>query len=128
MAKLTLREAARLFHVSRPTLKRALDRGKISGIRNDSGHWRIEVSELERVYQARGSDEAKKEANQTAEPTELERLRAENADQRARIEVLEVQVEAAEDKVRLQEDHISDLRKLLPGVASSRRRWRWPWE
>ena len=53
LAHLSLRDAERRFHVTRPTLSKALKNGKISGRRNARGHWEVEVSELARVYEAR---------------------------------------------------------------------------
>lgn len=49
--QLSLAEAAKLAGISKSALFKAVKRGTVSGIRDDaSGEWRIEVSELERVY------------------------------------------------------------------------------
>lgn len=53
MALLSLREAERRFDVTRPTLTKALNSGKISGTKNDKGHWTIDHAELARVYAPR---------------------------------------------------------------------------
>jgi hypothetical protein len=53
MALLSLREAERRFDVTRPTLTKALNSGKISGRKNDKGHWTIDHAELARVYAPR---------------------------------------------------------------------------
>lgn len=53
MALLSLREAERRFDVTRPTLTKALNSGKISGTKNDKGHWTIDTAELARVYKPR---------------------------------------------------------------------------
>ena len=57
MAKLSVSEAAKRFHVSRPTLQKALKDGTISGERtshNGVETWQIDVSELARLYKLRG--------------------------------------------------------------------------
>lgn len=46
----TLGEAARATGVSKTSLRRALDAGRISGSRDELGRWQIEPAELHRVY------------------------------------------------------------------------------
>lgn len=49
--QISLAEAAKLAGVSKSALFKAVKRGAVSGVRDDvSGEWRIEISELERVY------------------------------------------------------------------------------
>lgn len=50
MPEMTLTEAARWAGVTRPTIFKALKGGRLSGRKDDSGEWRIDPSELERVY------------------------------------------------------------------------------
>jgi hypothetical protein len=50
MAQVTLREAERLTGVGRTALQKAISRGRISASKDDLGQWRIDVSELTRVY------------------------------------------------------------------------------
>ena len=47
--KYTAGQAAKVVGVSTPTISRALKSGKISGVKNESGAWRIDASELHRV-------------------------------------------------------------------------------
>jgi len=51
MPEMTLSEAARWAGVTRATIHKALKGGRLSGRKDDSGEWRIDPSELERVYQ-----------------------------------------------------------------------------
>lgn len=51
MTEMTLSEAARWAGVTRATIHKALKGGRLSGRKDDSGEWRIDPSELERVYQ-----------------------------------------------------------------------------
>lgn len=46
----TLGEAARATGISKTSLRRALDAGRISGTRDELGRWQIEPAELHRVY------------------------------------------------------------------------------
>ena len=51
MPEMTLSEAARWAGVTRATIHKALKGGRLSGQKDDSGEWRIDPAELERVYQ-----------------------------------------------------------------------------
>jgi hypothetical protein len=51
MASLTLAEAAQATGRNRSTILRALKRGVISGTRDASGAWEVEVAELHRVFE-----------------------------------------------------------------------------
>lgn len=53
MGDISIREAVKKFQVSRPTLTKALNNGKLSGEKNGKGTWMIETSELNRVYEVR---------------------------------------------------------------------------
>jgi hypothetical protein len=51
MPEMSLSEAARWAGVTRATIHKALKGGRLSGQKDDSGEWRIDPAELERVYQ-----------------------------------------------------------------------------
>ena len=53
---LTLGEAAKQIGRSKTTLQRAIKSGRLSGIRQEDGSYRIDPSELFRVYQAQPRD------------------------------------------------------------------------
>jgi excisionase family DNA binding protein len=133
MAHLTLREAARLFDVSRPTLTKALNSGKISGHRDEQGRWTIDQAELLRVYHPRRRDPAGKQVKSgkgleefsTANSqltSELAALREELFQERQRRVQAEAAAEAAERIAEEREKHLEDLRRLLPLVAEQRSR------
>lgn len=128
MTKLSLREAAKTFDVSRPTLTKALKMGKISGDQDAAGGWKVDYSELARVYQTRipntvvlGKAEA---VNFTDENTpftgEIERLKA-------ALSLSEARAEAAERLAQERAERIEDLRRMLPAPAPApeiqRRKW-----
>lgn len=133
MTKLSLRQAAAAFAVSRTTLTKDLERGKVSGAKDDAGQWRIDHSELLRVYQPRP---AKKDARPDHDGTidragqggEPPRPHALN-DTAIRLARVEAELAAEREKTALLERHIDDLRRMLPAPeaqAKPRRSW-WPW-
>lgn len=131
MTKLSLREAAKTFDVSRPTLTKALKIGKISGEQDATGGWKVDYSELARVYQVRltntvntGEDEPVNVAGtDTSFTGEVERLKA-------ALLLAETRAEAAERLAQERAERIEDLRRMLPSpkgaLRSQRREW-WPW-
>lgn len=50
VGKLSLREAVKVFDVSRPTLRKSLKSGKVSGVQGGKGHWQVDAAELAHVY------------------------------------------------------------------------------
>ncbi|WFE76450.1 helix-turn-helix domain-containing protein [Roseinatronobacter sp. S2] len=122
MAKLSMRDAAKHFDVSRPTLQKALKSGKISGVQDGKGHWTLDPAELARVYQPRKAQAEKVDntipANFTSENTplqgEVEALRARLAEAEQRAAVAEA---LADERSR----HIQDLRRMLPAPDNTPR-------
>ena len=49
MANVSIREAVKIYQVSRPTLTKALKTGKVSGVQDGKGQWQIDPAELARV-------------------------------------------------------------------------------
>ncbi len=127
MAKLSLREAVKRFDVSRPTLLKALNDGKVSGVKDGQGQWEIDPAELIRVYRPRGSEPDKADKPfpdnfptfSSPLPSEIERLREQLAEAQKRAEVAEA---LAQERAT----HIEDLRRMLPPPSVTRKRW-WPW-
>lgn len=126
MANLSLREAAKHFDVSRPTLQKALKSGKISGVQDGKGVWTIDPAELARIYQPRKVEIAK-----TNKPDQ-ENLSIENTPLGKEVEALRMRLAEAEQRAAMAEvlaeergRHIEDLRRMLP-APSHPRGW-WPW-
>lgn len=121
MTKLSIREAAKHFEVSRPTLLKDLRSGKVSGeLLPDIGAWQIETSELARVYQSRGSLENRAMENPKflsmglpEGGQELHELKEKLHElDKARV-VAEARAEAAERIAEERGKHLEDLRRLL---------------
>ena len=124
MAKVSMLEASKLFNVSRPTLLKHLQQGKISGEKvkiEKNEFWKLEVSELARVYQRRdaASPQVSPELTNTGTTRDTE-LQAE-------IKLLQAKLEAAQALAEERARHLDDLRKLLPGPQDQApaRGW-WP--
>lgn len=127
MANLSIREAVKLFDVSRPTLTKAIKNGVLSGIKDESGQWSIDHSELARVYKPRKAgvtnDGEAAVANFTIQNTR-------DSDQisqlKAALDLAEARATAAEQLAAERAAHIEDLRRMLPAPSTTpRRRW-WP--
>lgn len=123
MAKISMAEAARIFAVSRPSLLKHLQQGKISGEKRTvekNTFWEIEESELARVYPRRDAVAAEQVAKLTSDGTGA------TVGLQAEIKLLQAKLEAAEALAEERARHLEDLRKLLgtrPEPAPNRRWW-----
>ncbi|MBC7674776.1 MAG: helix-turn-helix domain-containing protein [Rhodoferax sp.] len=131
MAKLSVREAAKRFDVSRPTLVKHLKSGKLSGDPVDGGGWLIDPSEMVRAgYPARA--EVVKAADDvpgkvtTIAPRAMVNDDEDVAALKAALEKAESRAVVAEALAAERAAHIDDLRRMLPTPAPKPRRW-WPW-
>lgn len=117
MAKISINAAAKAFAVSRPTILKHLNNGKISGEKDTvTGHWIIDESELARVYCLRGKTAKGSADNYTSPVSDLD------SDLHAKIERLERELAVAEalaeDRKRLLDQSMKALE------APKRRKWR----
>lgn len=136
VSKVSMLEASKLFQVSRPTLLKHLQQGKISGERvtvDKNTFWKLDVSELARVYDRRGEvvtpapvatpDLPVQHTNHGTDPT---------PGLQAEIKLLQAKLDAAERLLEERQKHLDDLRLLLERPVeraqepAPRRRW-WPW-
>lgn len=131
VVKLSVREAARRFDVSRPTLVKHLKNGKLSGEPVDGGGWLIDPAELIRAgYVARTDGGKFSEIVKIELPTVAKGLPgagdAEVLELKAALEAEKIRREAAEALAAERLQHIDDLRRMLPPPDAKPRRW-WPW-
>ncbi len=102
---LTLSEAAKLANISASAILKSIKRGRLSAVRDDfRGQWRIDVSELSRVYPLKSA------------PTPVTDKPIESG------EILAERVRALERLVGTLESERNDLRRRLDIEAEERRR------
>lgn len=135
MAKVSVREAARRYDVSRPTLTKHIKEGKISAERQGDEGWLIDTAELARVYSPRagaGGQGCKVEPVNLAMvdsplPGDVATRIAELEKALALAQAGKLAAEAiAEERAR----HIEDLRRMLPApdaLPGQRKAKWWPW-
>lgn len=130
MPKLSPRDAVKMYAVSRATLMRALLGGKISAEKTDAGHWQIDAAELSRVYAMR----APQKTVSRTEPKQLSQRETphEPPPEQAlelRLARAEAALDAEREKTALLQQHLDDLRRMLPppDAALERKRGWWRW-
>lgn len=111
----TLGEAAKATGISKASISRAINSGRISAIKKDDGSFSIEPVELHRVYPP-------KSAAPVAE-TVIGTQRNTNADTRngSDFNVLQARLDAALEQLRDREGTIDDLRHRLDRSDEERR-------
>ena len=156
MEKLTLREAARMFEVSRPTLSKALKSGKLTGVAvyrdgpsSEVIEWRVDLAELSRIYAPRSEGWKAEHHVQNGQLStvnsplqaninaELEAVKLELAlERQARLAAehtaaLAEQARASAERLtEVHAAHLEDMRRLLlaaPSGGSGKRKGWWPW-
>ncbi len=86
MAALSIAQAAQLCRINRSTILRSIKNGKISGTRDGSGAWQVEMCELERVFPVA-------QASHEQVPQVAQALESEIAGLKAMNELLRLEVE-----------------------------------
>ena len=111
---LTLGQAAKEVGRSKPTILNAINKGRISARKSETGAWEIDPAELFRVYKrvepSNGEEGAEPPARETLSPTPLEEGKAAalEAELRGLKDVLEQMRERLSDKDR----ELDDARKV----------------
>jgi hypothetical protein len=127
MPKLSPRDAVKVYQVSRATLTKALQDGKISAEKTDARHWKIDPAELARLYAPRAPQKAVSRARpgQVSRDDPDYKPASEAADMAARLARAEAALDAEREKSALLLRNLDDLRRMLP-APNVRFRW-WPW-
>jgi hypothetical protein len=103
-----------------------LAKGKVSGVQDAAGHWRIDPAELTRVYSPRETvGRTKPDQVDRSEPDQKSDV---DQDISTRLAVAEAALAAEREKTAMLQRHLDDVRLMLPApdAARPRRRW-WPW-
>ncbi|TDT43643.1 hypothetical protein CLV90_2765 [Maribacter spongiicola] len=110
---LSLGQAAKATGKSKSTISKALNSGKISYVSKDSSGFKIDPAELFRVYPKN------EKRNSKGEPLETPKA---NTETQHKIKVLEVQLEAVNEKVKALEADKEDYKSRLD--KESEERWK----
>jgi len=109
--KYKISEAAKAAGVSKATLHRARESGKVSAEKNDKGHFLFDASELHRVFPRGGETPHEAFHDARRDDTEVVRIAA-----------LEAQLSAAEKMSEERSKTIEDLRGRLDQESQERRK------
>lgn len=103
----TLGEAAKATGMSKATISKAIKNGRISASKDESGTFKIDPSELHRVYPPTVSSEQKETPTNTPAKADID----------GTIRALQARLEAAQERLSDKDTVIADLRE-------DRDRWR----
>jgi len=131
VVKLSVREAAKRFNISRPTLVKRLKSGQLSGEPVTGGGWLIDPAELIRAgYAARVEAGQRAPAIQETLTTIAPPLPGVGGDElvalKAALEAERIRREVAEALAEERLQHINDLRRMLPAPDAKPKRGWWP--
>ena len=111
----TLGEAAKATGISKASISRAINSGRISAVKNESGAFSIEPVELHRVYPPKSS------ATDSGTPSETVRNTEGNVGNTSDFNVLQARLDAALEQLRDRDGTIGDLRQRLDRSDEERR-------
>ena len=111
----TLGEAAKATGISKASISRAINSGRISAAKKDDGSFSIEPVELHRVYPPKSSAPVSATLDETARNTEA------NTRNTIDSKVLQARLDAALEQLRDREGTIDDLRQRLDRSDEERR-------
>jgi excisionase family DNA binding protein len=123
----TLGEAAKATGMSKATISKAIKNGRISASKDETGTFKIDPSELHRVYPPTVSTEQRETPNVAASEHPNDSL----------VRELQARLEAAQERIADKDSVIDDLREdrdrwrqqataLLEDHRRAKRSW-WPW-
>ena len=118
MAKVTISEAVGLTGISESTIRRDIKSGKVSSEKDEKGHRRIEIAELQRVYDVAPPPDRDKGEPESQQIISL--LANQIADLRSQLEKTETQLQIATTEKSKLLDLLSaekdEKRALMPPV------------
>jgi excisionase family DNA binding protein len=113
----SVKQAAEAIGKTKPTILRAIQKGKISAKKDDHGEWEIDPAELHRVYRPVSNDTSTRtDANGAATLREIGLLREMVADKDRQIDGLSRRLEAVDEERR------TTLRQLTAILTDQRER------
>lgn len=112
--KLSLRQAAQQAGVSKSTILRAVQKGRISADRTDAGGYSIDPSEIDRVYGDRVAQQSATTSMGQDAPEEKHHAMA----------LLQVEIEGLRAQLDLMQSQIGDLKDQRDDAREERMAWR----
>jgi len=98
---ISLLDAANRTGKTKPTILKAIKRGRLSALKNENGQWQIDPSELFRVYPSvNGRNAIEETVNGRAETAELEAIQRERDLLREQVEDLRRRLDDSEQERR----------------------------
>lgn len=111
----TLGEAAKATGISKASISRAINSGRISAVKNETGSFSIEPVELHRVYPPKSSATVSETLSETIGNTDSGTGNTTNSN------VLQARLDAALEQLRDRDGTIGDLRQRLDRSDEERR-------
>lgn len=111
----TLGEAAKATGISKASISRAINSGRISAVKNESGSFSIEPVELHRIYPPKSSTTVSETLTETIRTTDGDTGNTTNSN------VLQARLDAALEQLRDRDGTIGDLRQRLDRSDEERR-------
>src|SRR5215207_11559996 len=141
MPQFGLREAARQVGVTKSTIHRAVQQGRLSASRTEGGGYAIDAAELFRVYPPRSDSAAQQDEERCGgqdaprvNTTDATELRIRNAQLEAELKALRTMSERerrmfedALQETKVQRDKWQQQAERLALAAPAQRRGWWPW-
>ena len=129
MASLSAREAAEQVGLTKQAIIKAIRKGTISAVKDESGEWRIEPAELFRVYQAVATVDDNQQA--TGHVDGAAGLQREIAFRDEKIGLLQEQIDDLRRRLDDSEAERRQTQERLTALLTdqrptTRRKW-WPW-
>jgi len=121
----SMSQAAKIAHVSKATIHRAIKSGRISAVRQDDGSYLIDPAELSRVYAAtRGNGHGETD---NRDIDETSRNGSQHRDTVTSAMVLVAELAGARQLIRSLQEQVTELRKSLEDQVEDLRRDRDCW-
>lgn len=112
----TAGQAAQATGKNIATITRAIKSGRISAQKDDSGAWRIDASELHRVFPMSTQDLRKSQMQSDATPLQEQR--------NSQVAVLEQELAALHERIAAQSDLLEERANQIMDLREDRDRWR----
>lgn len=124
MAKLSLRQAAQQAGVSKSTILRAVQKGRVAADRTDDGGYAIDPAELMRVYGEKAAQQISTSATGQAAPADATAvLQAQIDGLKAQVELMREQLDDIKEQRNGWQRQAESTQRLLTDANAKQRGW-----